>query len=116
MSQAVATVVKKLSFSTSSDGDHSETISTSSDGDRSEMNLGEILRPMITSFVDDIGFTGAAPGPSQAFWLAMREYADKTGVNYDEGTHSWKCFRVGLSYSSVCRLASTQYLNILFLT
>lgn len=89
-SRKASTIVQKFTISVSSEGDSSE-----------QQNLGGILRPMITSFVDDIGVTGIAPRPSELFWAAMREYADKTEVNYDEGTHSWKCFRVGLSYSSV---------------
>lgn len=73
--------------------DIAKTVSVSNDSqdDHNEKDLGAILRPMITSFVSDIGFTTAPAGPTHVFWTAMQEYADKIGVNYDEGTHSWKC-------------------------
>lgn len=75
--------------------------STNSERDHSEKDLGAVLHPMITSFVSDVGFIKAPPGPNKAFAAAMQEYADKTGVKYNEGTHSWKCFMTGMSYASV---------------
>ncbi|KAF9880314.1 hypothetical protein CkaCkLH20_02268 [Colletotrichum karsti] len=67
-----------------------------------EEDLGAVLRPMISSFASNIGYTSSPPEPSAELWIAMRAFADQLGVNYDEGTHSWKCFRVGISYAAVC--------------
>ncbi|KAF4909022.1 Alpha-cuprenene synthase COP6 [Colletotrichum fructicola] len=73
-----------------------------SDSGRPEQDLTAILRPIITSFVSDIGCIDPAPEPSEALWVAMRAYADQLGVNYDKGTHSWNCFQMGITYSAAC--------------
>ncbi|KAF4833913.1 Alpha-cuprenene synthase COP6 [Colletotrichum tropicale] len=73
-----------------------------SDSGRPEQDLAVILRPIITSFVSDIGCVDPAPEPSEALWVAMRAYADQLGVNYDKGTHSWNCFQMGITYSAAC--------------
>lgn len=78
-----------------------------SDSGRPEQDLAAILRPIITSFVSDIGCTDSAPEPSEALWVAMRAYADQLGVKYVKGTHSWDCFQMGITYSAVS-LTSTN--------
>ncbi|KAF3810954.1 hypothetical protein GCG54_00003132 [Colletotrichum gloeosporioides] len=78
------------------------------DSGKPKQGLAAILRPIITSFVSDIGCIDPSPEPSEALWVATRAYADQLGVNYDKGTHSWECFQMGITYSAVSLTSATR--------
>ncbi|KAM0280042.1 hypothetical protein ACHAO9_011435 [Fusarium lateritium] len=54
------------------------------------------------SFTNEIGYTPPTTTENDALWKAMRLYADQTGISYEEGSHSWKCFKMGYIYPVLC--------------
>ncbi|KAF4449577.1 longiborneol synthase [Fusarium austroafricanum] len=65
-------------------------------------DLQSFIQPLITSFANEIGYAPLSKTSNDALWKAMRAYADKTGVPYEEGSHSWLMFKVGYMYPVVC--------------
>jgi hypothetical protein len=61
---------------------------------------------LITSFTNEIGYTPPTTTENDALWKAMRLYADETGISYEEGSHSWKCFKMGYIYPVVSDLSA----------
>ena len=82
-------------------------------------DLRSFIELQLTSVLDELNYATPAVTENSAIWEGMRLYADRTGVPYDEGTHSGKCFRVGYNYpvvSDTCKRATTrakQYLAML---
>ncbi|KXH34676.1 hypothetical protein CSAL01_08678 [Colletotrichum salicis] len=60
------------------------------------------IQPRISSFAGGIGYAPPSTTSNDALWKAMCLCADQTGVPYEEGTHSWVCFKVGYGYPVVC--------------
>ncbi|CAG2003665.1 unnamed protein product [Fusarium graminearum] len=56
----------------------------------------------ITSFTDEIGYVPTATADNDGLWKGMCQYADKAGIAYEKGSHSWESFRVGYMYPLVC--------------
>ncbi|KAG7406974.1 Alpha-cuprenene synthase COP6 [Fusarium oxysporum f. sp. rapae] len=67
-------------------------------------DLRSFIEPLITSFAGEIGYSPLKTTSNDDLWMAMRTYADSTGVPYEEGIHSWLMFKVGYVYpvSSQC--------------
>ena len=82
-------------------------------------DLRSFIELQLMSVLDELNYATPAVTENSAIWEGMRLYADRTGVPYDEGTHSGKCFRVGYNYpvvSDTCKRATTrakQYLAML---
>jgi hypothetical protein len=64
-------------------------------------DLRSFIELQLTSVLNELSYTTPAVTENSAIWEGMRLYADKTGVPYDEGTHSGKCFKVGYNYPVV---------------
>ncbi|KAH9995696.1 isoprenoid synthase domain-containing protein [Xylariaceae sp. FL0662B] len=71
-------------------------------GDDSAQELGEFLRPLISSFVACLGYKMAPTIGNDTFWAAVNQQAGKTGVPYPENSHSHRCFQVGSTYAIIC--------------
>ncbi|KAH6871498.1 isoprenoid synthase domain-containing protein [Thelonectria olida] len=65
-------------------------------------DLESVIQPLITSFAHDIGYKPLSKTKDETLWKAMTQYADHTGVPFEEGSHSWMCFKVGYTYPIVC--------------
>lgn len=67
-----------------------------------EKTLGERLRPLITSFVEeDLKYEPRPARDNTALWKAADEYANQTGVARDPGSRSAKIFQTGVMYAAV---------------
>lgn len=64
-------------------------------------DLKSFIQPLISAFADGIGYSPPSRTSNDALWKAMCLYADQTGLPYEEGTHSWVCFKVGYGYPVV---------------
>ncbi|KAK8012943.1 hypothetical protein PG991_010318 [Apiospora marii] len=68
-----------------------------------EKTLGERLRPIITSFVeDDLKYEPRPARDNTALWKAADEYANQTGVLREPGSRSAKIFQTGVMYAACC--------------
>ncbi|KAM0329648.1 hypothetical protein ACHAPQ_006717 [Fusarium lateritium] len=65
-------------------------------------DLRSFIQHLITSFTNEIGYTPPTTTENDALWKAMRSHADQTGISYEEGSHSWKCFKMGYIYPVLC--------------
>ncbi|RFN53897.1 longiborneol synthase [Fusarium flagelliforme] len=65
-------------------------------------DLRSFIELQLTSVLNELNYAAPAVTENSAIWEGMRLYADKTGVPYDEGTHSGKCFKVGYNYPVLC--------------
>ncbi|RGP71697.1 longiborneol synthase [Fusarium longipes] len=65
-------------------------------------DLKYFIKPLLTSFITELDYSPLTSTDNASLWKAMRLYADGTGVPYDEGTHSGKCFKIGYTYPIVC--------------
>ncbi|CAG1974723.1 unnamed protein product [Fusarium graminearum] len=65
-------------------------------------DLKSFIKPLITSLASELEYSSLTPTDNSALWDAMCLYADKTGVQYNEGTHSGTCFKIGFTYPVVC--------------
>ncbi|KAI1375404.1 terpenoid synthase [Hypoxylon crocopeplum] len=65
-------------------------------------DLGTFLRPLVTSFVAELGYETAPNISDETYWGALHRQATNTGVPYPEGSHSYKCLRVGGTYAIAC--------------
>ncbi|KAK8058120.1 hypothetical protein PG994_008568 [Apiospora phragmitis] len=71
--------------------------------ERPEKTLGEKLRPLITSFVEnDLKYEPRPPRDTTALWKAADEYASQTGVPREAGSRSAKIFQTGVMYAACC--------------
>lgn len=64
-------------------------------------DLKSFIKPLITSLASELEYSSLTPTDNSALWDAMCLYADKTCVQYDEGTHSGTCFKIGFTYPAV---------------
>lgn len=62
--------------------------------------LGPQLRPIITSFLADVGYETPPKVKNDALWEAMLLRAYETRVPLDT-IHSERCFEVGFTYAAV---------------
>ncbi|KAK8100476.1 hypothetical protein PG999_010850 [Apiospora kogelbergensis] len=71
--------------------------------DTPKKTLGESLRPLITSFVEnDLEYKPRPPRDNRALWKAADEYAIETGVPREDGSRSAKIFQTGVMYAACC--------------
>ncbi|KAI1079857.1 hypothetical protein F5B20DRAFT_155536 [Whalleya microplaca] len=64
--------------------------------------LGDFLRPLISSFVSSLGYEKAPTTSNDTFWTAINQRIAETGVPCPKDSHSYRCFQVGSTYSLVC--------------
>lgn len=77
--------------------------------DTPKKTLGESLRPLITSFVEnDLEYKPRPPRDNRALWKAADEYAIETGVPREDGSRSAKIFQTGVMYAAVRYKPNTQ--------
>ncbi|KAI0441627.1 isoprenoid synthase domain-containing protein [Xylaria telfairii] len=70
---------------------------------RSKADIGRVLGPLIAQFDADLNYTGAKPGDDlEGLLRGMHEQAIKIGIPYQEGSHSWYSFKVGVYYAHLC--------------
>lgn len=74
-----------------------------------QQDLRSFIQHLITSFTNEIGYTPPTTTENDSLWKAMRSYADQTGISYEEGSHSWKCFKMGYIYPVVSNLSTVIY-------
>lgn len=75
------------------------------------IDLRSFIEVQLSSVLNELNYATPAVTENSAIWEGMRLYADKTGVPYDEGTHSGKCFKVGYNYPVVS--ITSNYCNIM---
>ncbi|KAI1778682.1 terpenoid synthase [Hypoxylon cercidicola] len=71
-------------------------------GDEGEKELGLFLRPLISSFIAEIGYHGPSTTSNETFWTSFHQNAMETGVPHLEGTSSYRCLRLGGYYAIAC--------------
>ncbi|KAI0844291.1 terpenoid synthase [Daldinia vernicosa] len=60
------------------------------------------LGPLISSFISNIGYTTAPVINDGIYWSALHRHAVNTGFPHLEGSHSFKCLKVGGNYAIAC--------------
>ncbi|KAI1391742.1 terpenoid synthase [Hypoxylon trugodes] len=64
--------------------------------------LESFLRPLIKSFVKDLGYEKPTRIDKEVYWSKLHERAAETGIPHAKGTHSHSCLEVGGLYAIAC--------------
>ncbi|OTB01432.1 hypothetical protein M426DRAFT_64080 [Hypoxylon sp. CI-4A] len=75
--------------------------STSAEAEE-EKELGLFLRPLLSSFIAELGYHGPCATKNEKFWEALHLAAAATGVAHAEDTPSYRCLKLGGYYGLVC--------------
>lgn len=77
--------------------------------------IGGLLKPLIQELEQELEYTGAKSSGTgfEGLMQGMHEHADRTGIEYAEGSDAYSAFEFGVHFahvskSNLCRLSITD--------